>query len=29
MLDSLFLTVNQWMTGGIAIAAAGCFLWGF
>lgn len=28
MLDSLFLTVNQWMTGGIAIAAAGCFLWG-
>lgn len=28
MLDSVFLTVNQWMTGGIAIAAAGCFLWG-
>ncbi len=28
MLDSLFLTVNQWMTGGVAIAAAGCFLWG-
>jgi cytochrome c-type biogenesis protein len=28
MLDSLFLTVNQWMTGGIAVAAAGCFLWG-
>jgi len=28
MLDSIFLTVNQWMTGGIAIAAAGCFLWG-
>lgn len=28
MLDSLFLTVNQWMTGGIGIAAAGCFLWG-
>lgn len=28
MLDDLFLTVNQWMTGGIAIAAVGCFLWG-
>jgi len=28
MLESLFLTVNQWMTGGIAVAAAGCFLWG-
>lgn len=29
MLDSIFLTVNQWMTGGIALAAAGCFIWGF
>ncbi len=28
MLDSIFLTVNQWMTGGIMIAAAGSFLWG-
>ncbi len=28
MLDQLFLTVNQWMTGGVLIAAAGCFLWG-
>jgi len=28
MLDSIFLTVNQWMTGGIALAAAGCFIWG-
>lgn len=28
MLDQLFLTVNQWMTGGIVLAAAGCFLWG-
>jgi cytochrome c-type biogenesis protein len=28
MLDSIFLTVNQWMAGGIAIAAAGCFFWG-
>jgi cytochrome c-type biogenesis protein len=27
-LDQIFLTVNEWMTGGIAIAAAGCFLWG-
>ncbi|MFH1985961.1 MAG: cytochrome c biogenesis protein CcdA [Pseudomonadota bacterium] len=28
MLDSLFLTINEWMTGGTAFAAAGCFLWG-
>lgn len=28
MLDSIFLTVNQWMIGGIALAAAGCFIWG-
>ena len=28
MLDSIFLSVNHWMTGGIWIAAAGCFLWG-
>jgi len=28
MPDQIFLTVNEWMTGGIAIAAAGCFLWG-
>lgn len=28
MLDSFFLTVNEWMSGGLAIAAAGCFLWG-
>jgi cytochrome c-type biogenesis protein len=28
MLDQLFLTVNQWMTGGVLIAAFGCFLWG-
>lgn len=28
MLDQFFLTVNDWMTGGIAVAAAGCFLWG-
>jgi cytochrome c-type biogenesis protein len=28
MLDTIFLTVNQWMTGGVLFAAAGCFLWG-
>ena len=28
MLDSFFLTANEWMSGGLAIAAAGCFLWG-
>ncbi len=28
MLDSIFLTVNQWMTQGTWIAAGGCFLWG-
>ena len=28
MLGSIFVTVNQWMTGGIAMAAAGCFVWG-
>jgi len=28
MADSFFLTVNQWMTGGILLAAMGCFLWG-
>jgi cytochrome c-type biogenesis protein len=28
MFDSVFLTVNEWMTAGSAIAALGCFLWG-
>ena len=28
MLDSFFLTVNEWIAGGTAIAAFGCFLWG-
>ena len=28
MLDSFFLMVNQWMTGGMALAAFGCFIWG-
>jgi len=28
MLDQIFLTVNEWMSGGVMIAAVGCFLWG-
>jgi cytochrome c-type biogenesis protein len=28
MIDTLIVTVNQWMAGGIVVAAAGCFLWG-
>jgi cytochrome c-type biogenesis protein len=28
MLQTLFLTVNEWISGGAAIAALGCFLWG-
>ncbi len=28
MLQSFFLTVNEWIAGGTAIAALGCFLWG-
>ncbi len=28
MLDTLFLTVNQWIAGGTMLAAAGCFVWG-
>ncbi|MDD5168322.1 MAG: cytochrome c biogenesis protein CcdA [Syntrophales bacterium] len=28
MLTDFFLTVNHWMTGAPALAAAGCFLWG-
>jgi cytochrome c-type biogenesis protein len=27
-LDQFFITVNQWMTGGLAVAAAGAFVWG-
>jgi cytochrome c-type biogenesis protein len=27
-LESLFLTVNEWIVAGTAIAALGCFLWG-
>lgn len=28
MLESFFLTVNEWIAGGTAVAAVGCFLWG-
>src|SRR4030042_2879 len=28
MLESFFLTVSEWIAGGTAIAALGCFLWG-
>jgi len=28
MLNTLFLTVNEWIASGTAIAAFGCFLWG-
>lgn len=28
MLDTIFLAVNEWMVGGTALAAAGCFVWG-
>lgn len=28
MLESIFITVNQWIGAGPAVAAAGCFIWG-
>jgi cytochrome c-type biogenesis protein len=28
MVESFFLTVNQWMTGGASLALLGCFVWG-
>jgi cytochrome c-type biogenesis protein len=28
MFDTLFLTINSWMTGGLLMAAIGCFSWG-
>ena len=28
MLESFFLTINEWMTGATTLAALGCFLWG-
>ncbi len=27
-MDAFFITVNQWMTSGTLLAAAGCFIWG-
>ncbi|MBF0224106.1 MAG: cytochrome C biosynthesis protein [Desulfobacterales bacterium] len=28
MVESFFITVNEWMSSGTAIAGVGCFLWG-
>ena len=28
MLETFFLTVNEWIAGGTAVAALGCFMWG-
>ncbi len=28
MLETFFLTINEWIAGGTAIAALGCFVWG-
>lgn len=28
MMDSFFLTINEWMSGGLLFAAIGCFAWG-
>ena len=28
MLEGFLITINQWMTGGVLIAAVGCFFWG-
>lgn len=28
MFDTFLITVNQWMSGGLAVSAAGAFLWG-
>jgi len=28
MFDQVFLTINDWMSGGLLIAAVGCLLWG-
>ena len=28
MVEAFFLTINEWITGSIAFAAMGCFLWG-
>jgi len=28
MLETIFITVNEWMSSGSTVAALGCFLWG-
>jgi sugar/nucleoside kinase (ribokinase family) len=28
MLEQAFLIINEWMSGGLLVAAVGCFLWG-
>ncbi|WP_028322376.1 cytochrome c biogenesis CcdA family protein [Desulfatiglans anilini] len=28
MFEEIFLTINQWMSGGVLIGGLGCFLWG-
>jgi len=28
MLGTFFITINEWMSGGLFLAAAGCFIWG-
>ena len=28
MIETFFMTVNQWMTGGASLAMVGCFVWG-
>jgi len=28
MIETFFMTVNQWMTGGASLALVGCFVWG-
>ena len=28
MPGTFFITVNEWMSGGLVLAAAGCFIWG-
>ncbi len=28
MFEQFLITINQWMTGGLLVAAAGCFAWG-
>ncbi|SDK56012.1 cytochrome c-type biogenesis protein [Maridesulfovibrio ferrireducens] len=27
-MDQFFILINEWMTGGLVLGAAGCFLWG-